>query len=225
MLYTFGPYTLDTRRRELLTAEDVVSLRPKVFGLLAYLIENRERVVSKQELFERLWPGVHVGDATLNTCIKAARQAVGDNGRSQTVIQTKHGHGYRFIAPVEERSIAQSGDSGAAAAGAGDRPEDLTPPSAPPQAPAHQEKPDPEQRPAFSPDAFPSGKEHRQVTVLHCALLDAPRLAASLGAEVMDETMERLMNAADGIVKRYGGVVIQWLGDGFITLFGGATCL
>jgi TolB-like protein len=80
-----------------------VSLRPKVFDLLAYLIGQCDRVVSKQELFDQLWPDVHVGDAALNTCIKAARQAVGDSGHSQAMIRTWHGHGYRFIAPVEER--------------------------------------------------------------------------------------------------------------------------
>ena len=211
MLYAFGPYTLNTRARELLGANGVVPLRPKVFGLLDYLIENRDRVVSKQELFEQLWPDVHVGDAALNTCIKAARQAVGDTGRSQAVIQTKHGHGYRFVAAVEERPGSQGEDDGASQPASGGARDD------PPLLDSSPQSPTP---PAVSADAFPSGKEHRQVTVLHCVLADAAGLAVALGAEAMDETMERFMATADKTVQRYGGTVIQWLGDGFIALFG-----
>ena len=120
--YAFGRFVLDVKQRELLTADGVVPLRPKVYGLLAYLIAHRDRVVPKEELFERLWPGVHVGDAALNTCVKAARQAVGDDGRSQTVIQTKHGHGYRFVAPVEER-LQDGATETPGPAAATDRPE------------------------------------------------------------------------------------------------------
>ena len=76
----------------------LVKLRPKVFEVLAYLIAHRERLVAKQELLEQLWPQQFVGEATLNSCIRAARQAVGDTGQAQRVIHTRHGRGFRFVA-------------------------------------------------------------------------------------------------------------------------------
>jgi DNA-binding winged helix-turn-helix (wHTH) protein len=100
MDYRFGDYTLDTERYELRRAGALVKLRPKVFDVLAYLIAHRDRIVSKQELIEQLWPQQFVAEATLNSCIWAARQAVGDTGQAQQVIQTRHSHGYRFVATV-----------------------------------------------------------------------------------------------------------------------------
>src|SRR5262249_7122425 len=80
-----------------------IKLRPKVFDVLRYLIAHRDRVIAQQELLEHLWPDQFVGDATLKSCIKEARQAVGDTGKAQRIIQTLHGRGYRFVAAVEER--------------------------------------------------------------------------------------------------------------------------
>ena len=91
MDYQFGDYTLDTERYELRRAGIVVKLRPKVLEVLAYLITHRERLVSKQELLEQLWPQQFVGEATLHSHIRAARQAVGDTGQAQRVIHTRHG--------------------------------------------------------------------------------------------------------------------------------------
>src|SRR5262249_3964840 len=82
----------------------LIKLRPKVFDVLCYLIVQRDRVVSRQELLEHLWPDQFVGEATLTSCIKEARQAVGDTGQAQRCIQTLHGRGYRFGATVAEAS-------------------------------------------------------------------------------------------------------------------------
>jgi DNA-binding winged helix-turn-helix (wHTH) protein len=65
--------------------------------MLAYLIQHRDRVVTKEELLERLWPDRFVTEATLTSRLIAARKAVGDRGREQRLIQTLHGRGYRFI--------------------------------------------------------------------------------------------------------------------------------
>src|ERR1700756_1302812 len=102
MRYRFLDCTLDTERRELGRAGELVPLRRRVFQLLLHLLEQRERAVSKTELFERLWPRRVVSDATLNSCIKELRRAVGDTGDTQRVIQTLHGHGFRFVARLEE---------------------------------------------------------------------------------------------------------------------------
>jgi TolB-like protein len=72
-----------------------------------YLLEHRDRVVSREELCNQVWPGQIVSQATLEGVIRLVRKAVGDDGRTQSVIQTLHGHGYRFIAPVDERLQAE----------------------------------------------------------------------------------------------------------------------
>lgn len=73
MIYSFDQYTLDPERLELRHAQDTLDIVPQVFCLLVHLIENRERVVGKEELVETLWAGRVVSDATLNTGINAAR--------------------------------------------------------------------------------------------------------------------------------------------------------
>ena len=83
--------------------------------MLAYLIACRDRLVPKQDLCEHLWPQQFVSDATLDSCIAEARQAVGDSGRSQRIIQTRRGYGYRFVAAVEVHSQLPSEDDGSPA--------------------------------------------------------------------------------------------------------------
>ena len=75
-------------------------LRPKVFQVLVYLIEQRDRVVTRDEVLAQVWPNQYVGEETLTSCVKAARRAVGDSGRTQRVIQTVHSRGLRFVAEV-----------------------------------------------------------------------------------------------------------------------------
>lgn len=113
MRYAFADCLLDTERCALTRGGDAVRIRPKVLQVLLYLIENRDRVVSKQELFENLWRGKVVGDATLNSCIKDARRAIGDSGSKQCMLETLHGHGYRFVAALlddsKEASVEPAG--------------------------------------------------------------------------------------------------------------------
>src|SRR5919199_5383210 len=104
MRYVFGDYRLDTQHYELRYRNQPIKLRPKVFNVLSYLIAHRDRVVSKDELLEQVWPNQFIGDGSLNACLMAVRKAVGDNGKVQHCIQTLHGRGYRFIAGVEEHA-------------------------------------------------------------------------------------------------------------------------
>src|SRR5262247_2394432 len=104
MQYLFGEYALYTSRCELRRAGRRIPLRPKVFDVLRYLIVHRDRVIAQHEFLEHLWPEQFVGEATLKSCIKEARRAVGDTGQAQRCIQTLHGRGYRFVATVEEAS-------------------------------------------------------------------------------------------------------------------------
>src|SRR6059036_1092503 len=100
MLYVFDACTLDTQRAELARAGRVYQLRRKVFQALAYLLAQGDRVVSKQELCEHLWPQQFISEAALESTIKAVRQAIGDSGRDQRLLQTVYGQGYRLVAAV-----------------------------------------------------------------------------------------------------------------------------
>jgi DNA-binding winged helix-turn-helix (wHTH) protein len=104
MRYVFGDCILDTQRYELCRAGVQRALRPKVFQVLAYLLAHRDRLVRKQELLEQLWPGQFISEATLNSCILAVRKALGEGGRTPRYVQTVHGQGYRFVAPVVEQA-------------------------------------------------------------------------------------------------------------------------
>ncbi|MFB3111479.1 MAG: tetratricopeptide repeat protein [Gemmatimonadales bacterium] len=100
MRFTFGEYQLDAEARALQQNGQRVHVEPKVFDLLVYLIEHRERVASPNELLDALWPGVSVTPAALSRAVEKARQAVGDDGEHQTVLRTEHGRGFRFVAEV-----------------------------------------------------------------------------------------------------------------------------
>lgn len=100
MVYRFAECELDEHLYQLRRNGASVAVEPKVFGVLAYLVHNHDRVISKDELLEKLWLGQVVGEAALSRCIGAARKAVGDDGDRQAIIETQHGRGYRFIAPL-----------------------------------------------------------------------------------------------------------------------------
>src|SRR5215470_17542074 len=111
MCYTFGDYILDTQCYELHHAGALVQLRRKVFQVLVYLLVHRDRVVSKQELFEHLWPDQFVGDEALKSCMRTLRRALGERGRTPRFVRTLHGQGYRFVAVVEEREHLTANDA------------------------------------------------------------------------------------------------------------------
>ena len=101
MVYRFGDCTLDPQRHRLQCGGQPMRLRAKAFQVLLYLLEHRDRTVLKQELCEHIWPQQFISDATLESTVRAVRQAIGDSGRAQQLIQTVYGYGYRFIAAVE----------------------------------------------------------------------------------------------------------------------------
>lgn len=109
MIYAFGDYELDVDARELRRAGAVVPTEPQVFDVLAYLVEHRGRMVTKQELLDAVWATSFVTESALSSRIKAARQALGDDGKAQRVIRTLHGRGYRFVAPVRVLAIPVDG--------------------------------------------------------------------------------------------------------------------
>ena len=102
MIYLFEDYSLDVERQELRCGADLVAVEPQVLDLLQYLIENRERVASKDDLIEHVWGGRIVSDSTLTSRITSARQAIGDNGEDQRLIRTIARKGMRFVGEVRE---------------------------------------------------------------------------------------------------------------------------
>src|SRR5579862_2066701 len=100
MIYQFGPFELDLATVELREGDKVCSLEPQVFALLSLLIENRDRLVSKEEIIEKVWDGRIVSDAALSSRVKSARQALEDDGQSQRFIKTLHRKGFRFVGEV-----------------------------------------------------------------------------------------------------------------------------
>jgi pimeloyl-ACP methyl ester carboxylesterase/DNA-binding winged helix-turn-helix (wHTH) protein len=110
-IYSFGEYELDTRLHELRRDGEPLRIEPQVFDVLAHLFACRDRVVTKEELLQAVWGHRYVAPTTLNSRIKVARQAVGDDGTSQQVIKTVHGLGFRVVTKVEERAASAAASS------------------------------------------------------------------------------------------------------------------
>ena len=125
MQLAFGDYVLDSGRRELRRSSVPVAVEPQVFDLLLYLVQNRERVVTKDDLIATVWKGRIVSDSTLTTRINAARKAVGDSGEQQTLIKTYARKGIRFVGDVraEDSNAGGSALSGKLAPARSDAPE------------------------------------------------------------------------------------------------------
>src|SRR5262245_12847309 len=105
--FFFSDHTLDTDRRELRRGGELIAVQPQVFDIITYLLENRERVVSKGDLLSALCDGRNVADSTLATHINAARKAVGDSGDEQRLIRTVARKGLRFVGDVQVTTTAE----------------------------------------------------------------------------------------------------------------------
>ena len=279
MIYTFDEYALDTQLYELRHAGALLQLEPKVFDLLVDLIQHRDRIVSKHELLEHLWPSQFISDATFDHCIMAARRAVGDDGQRQRVIKTIRGRGYRFVAAL----VAPANDTSSAAGASA--PQTLSTalgaasldcPQCQHQNPdaarfctacgallqqvcaqcQHQNAPGSKFCAACGAACMPHALvqardsnappltytprhlaeqilttrsalegELKQVTVLFCDLPDSTGLAERLGPECMHALLQRFFELALEAVHRYGGTINQFLGDGFMALFGAPLAL
>src|SRR5260370_535332 len=109
MIYQFDPFELDLSTVELRVEGKSCSLEPEVFALLALVVENRDRLVSKDEIIEKVWDGRVVSDAALASRVKSARQALGDDGQSQRFIRTIHSKGFRFVAEARASHAVGTG--------------------------------------------------------------------------------------------------------------------
>jgi pimeloyl-ACP methyl ester carboxylesterase/DNA-binding winged helix-turn-helix (wHTH) protein len=103
MIFAFDRCELDLDRYELRRAGRAVPVEPQVFDLLAVLLRERARVVTKDELLDTVWGSRYVTESALTSRVKAARRAIGDDGKAQRLIRTVHGRGYQFAGEVTER--------------------------------------------------------------------------------------------------------------------------
>ena len=115
MRYQFKDFVLDPDRRELARGSGAIAIGPQVFDLLIYLVQNRERVVTKDNLIDVVWGGRIISESTLTSHINAVRKAIGDTGEEQHLVRTIARKGYRFVGDVQESDGSK-------------RPEPATPP-------------------------------------------------------------------------------------------------
>src|SRR3954454_19515369 len=109
--YRFGGFTLDPETRQLLIDGDELHMPPKAFDLLAMLVANRTRAVSKVELQQRLWPSTFVEETNLATLVADIRRALRDSAANPRFVRTLYGFGYRFVAEATEDLSAHRVDS------------------------------------------------------------------------------------------------------------------
>ena len=103
MIYNFEDYSLDTDRHELCRGPERIAVEPQVFDLLHYLVRNRGRVVSKDDMIADVWKGRIVSESTLSSRITAVRHAIGDRAEEQRLIRTIARKGIRFVGQVTEQ--------------------------------------------------------------------------------------------------------------------------
>jgi DNA-binding winged helix-turn-helix (wHTH) protein len=104
--FFFGDTEIDPGLFEVRRSGHPVPVEPQVFDVLCYLLQHRDRVVSKEELLDNVWGDRFVSESALTSRIKEARRTVGDDGQAQRVIRTVHGRGYRFVAELDAHSPA-----------------------------------------------------------------------------------------------------------------------
>ena len=108
MQFSFENYCLDADRRELKRGSELIAVGPKVFDLLLFLVQNREQVVTRDDLLKAVWDGRIVSESTLTSHINAVRKAIGDTGKEQRLIRTVSRRGLRFVGKIEEQELPVS---------------------------------------------------------------------------------------------------------------------
>lgn len=203
MIYAFDDWTLNTDLYELRRTGTAVKLEPQAFAVLAYLVQHRERVVTKQELFDHLWAERFVGDKALERCIQIIRRALGDHRSVPRFVQTLRSRGYRFISAVRPASPPSAA------------PTPLCPP------PATDSSPSPLPACLPCPSAAVLEGEHKLVTVMVCGLSQAATSAPPRDPEAGLHTMQRVFALAQRAIQHYEGTITHY-GDGGVTALFGA---
>ncbi len=196
MLYLFEDFVLDPDRRELRRRDAVIAIQPRVFDLLEYLIANRDRVVSKDDILKAVWGGRIVSESALTTRVNATRTAIGDDGDQQRLIRTLPRKGIRFVGVVRER--AKPADIAATALAFVDT-----------------ETPG---RPAASHDTATSA-ERRQLTIASCELF-LGAVSAGMDPEDLSEIIQSYHGCVVETTRRHNGHVAHTYGNTAVICFG-----
>ncbi len=214
MRYVFADCELDTELRALSRGGHQRSLRPKPFQILIYLIEHRDRVISKQELAEQLWPDQFISDSVIENGILAARRVVGDNGRAQRIIQTLHGHGYRFVSSVSV--VAKEADNDSAI----DNPSEtrMTPPEVASSNLVEEEVVTTPSPAVSLPEPHESTRQ--QLTIMFCDLVGASLLSSQVDPEDYLDIGRAYHDTCSAVIEHFRGHLAQSLGDGLLVYFG-----
>lgn len=209
-MYRFHDYRLDVDRRELWRHEHLMTIEPKVFQVLLYLLEHRDRVIPKDELLEQCWPDTFVSESALNRCLTRLRRAVQGERTAPPVIRTLHRQGYRFVAEVVE--LAQDEPLTEAVSTAQDEELPLSIETgkipAPSPEPAQMDGESPKGHLESQPPAVhvPTG-ERRQLTVLFCDLVDSTALSERLDPEDLHEVLTAYHAACAEVIECFEGYV------------------
>lgn len=202
-IFLFPPFWLDVHNEQLWRDGQALALRPKTFAVLRYLVTRVGQLVTQNALLDAVWGSTAVSDAVVRRSIGELRTTLGDTAQHPHFIQTVHRRGYRFIAPV---TVAN------------------TPPVHSPATEALQRVPRsafPEPEVLALPPPGPSlEEEHKIVTVLCCAVTDAPGLAVDHGPEAMHRLMQGVFARVQEVMQRYEGTITSVTGEGLTALFG-----
>ena len=185
MLYSFENYTLDADRRELRRGTDLVAVEPQVFDLLQFLIQHRNRVVTRDDILKAVWNGRAVSGSALSVRINAARLAIDDSGEKQRLIRTLQRKGIRFVGEVREAEDE-------------------------PQAP----RTGPSRSGAAARGAPWVEAERRQLTVMSCDFAGVRELATRLDPEELRGVIGACQACCSQMAARWDGTVAQFAEDG-----------
>ena len=200
MRYVFAGCELDTDLFMLYRQGHATRLRPKVFQVLLYLIEHRDGVISKDTLIETVWPDQYISEATLADAIRDIRRVVGDRPRHPHVIQTRHGHGYHFIAEV--KAVAESPSEWQSQGVPSPPSSPLTPDLTPPHNASHV------------------NGERKIVTVIYGSLGNSVTLSEQLDLDALHTLMQTRYRLINESVEPYEGTVQALPGDRVLVVFG-----
>src|SRR6266545_1312924 len=201
--WVFDRFRLDPDHACLWRGAEVLALPPKAFDLLHYFVQHPDRVLTKDELLDAVWPQTAVTEAVVRVTVGVLRKVLGDTAQTPQFIATVARRGYRFLAPVTVM-----------------HPPETVPAEAPqsPAAPAPR-------APTVLAEKIRTARatlagERKQVTVLFAYLKDSMALIRDLDPEAAQQLLDPALHAMMDAVHRYEGTVNQVLGDGIMALFG-----
>jgi predicted ATPase/class 3 adenylate cyclase/DNA-binding winged helix-turn-helix (wHTH) protein len=210
MVYCFGDYELDEERRELRRAGQHVATEPKVFAVLLYLLQHRDRVITKAELLAQCWAETSVSEWALTQCLTKIRRAIQPAQTDPRVLKTVHRQGYRFVGEVSTSPKQPPPQSPVWLTASPSQPSQPVAPDVPL---VRHHTPRLDMRPLV-------GAERRQLTVLHAALDDTFLRTSQRDPEALLEILRAFQTACVTVIERFGGHLAQALPEGLMVYFG-----